>query len=75
MVHLSEILNGIIDEIFLGLAVISFEIDLIEIILDVIFTILIDVRPINQTKGLDHDRETAFQAIVTNLNKFPGEGV
>ena len=75
MVHLCEILDRVVDTIFLSLTVLSFEIDLVEVVLNIFFTLFVDVRSVDEPQGLDHNGQTAVQALVSDLHKLPSECV
>ena len=75
MIHLGKVLDRIVNKIFLSLTVFAVKVDFIEIVLDVFLALLIDVRSIDETKGLDHNRQTAIKALVSDLSELPGESV
>jgi hypothetical protein len=75
LVHLRKVLDCVVYEIFLSLALFSPEINVVKIVLDVLFALLINIGPVDETKSLDHDRETAIEALVSDLDKLPGECV
>jgi hypothetical protein len=47
VVHFSKILDSVVNKIFLGLAVLSLEIKLVEVILNIFFALFVNVRSIN----------------------------
>jgi hypothetical protein len=75
LIHFSEILDGIVDEIFLSLAFLATEVDIVEVVLNILLALLVDIWPVYKSECLDHDGQTAVEALVPNLHKLPGEGV
>lgn len=47
MVHLSEVLDSVVNKIFLGLAVLSLKINLVQVILNIFFAFFVNVRSID----------------------------
>lgn len=75
LIHLCEVLDSVIHKIFLSLAFFTSEVNIVKIVLNIFFALLVNIWSIDKTKGLDHDRETRVKALVSYLNKLPGEGV
>ena len=47
VIHLGEVFDGVVDEVFLSLAILAIEIYLVEVVLDVFFALLVDVRSVD----------------------------
>ena len=47
MVHLSEVLDSVVNKIFLGLAVLSLEVNLVEVVLNIFFAFFVNVRSVD----------------------------
>lgn len=75
LVHLSKILDRVVNKVFLLQVFYNMEVEVLKVSLDVIFAFIINVWLINQSQSLYHNCKTAVETSVLNLLEAPSERI
>ena len=74
LVHLGEVLDGVVDEVLLLLRVSIAEVQAFQVPLDILLAVFVDVRLIEQAQSLHHDLKTLVEASVADVLESPRKG-
>lgn len=75
LVHLSEVLHRIVNEVLLLLGFTHMEVQVLKVSFHIVFAFMIYIWLINQSESLDHDGKTSIQTVILHLFEPPSERI